>query len=335
VLGLSSSTWEHPKQLLESRFDKSTIRLFNDAFEESRLNSLIQNPRLDKIYAFVIMFYNVVIGVFWILVFAGVFYSHLFWKQSYFLIGTCLVSVFIFSLFFSGANRLFVPILPCLYIIMGVGVLFLYRLPLLGRGEIKTLLWRNGLLVILLLAAFLCRGLFICYPAEKGETIEELRRWNVISMGDESVRLIIMASQLAYPVQRDSFIRDAFSVWLGEKEIPHISQAGKTPSDEKFYFKDVKDQLCRDAFVINVPHALMNSFVSEPKQGDGKVTGKEIVNSLKGKIRVRYVPAWQFRSWLETGINALLKHLKGRQAQSYENTISGNLSTILLRLRTV
>ena len=151
-------------------------------------------------------------------------------------------------------------------------------------------------------------------------------------MGDESIRLIIMASQLAYPVQSDSLIRDAFSVWLGEKEIPHISQAGKTPSDEKFYFKDVKDQLCRNAFVINVPHALMNSFVTETKREDGKISGKEVVDSLKGKIRVRYVPAWQFRNWFESGCNVLLKHLKGRHAKSYENRISKNVSTILFRL---
>jgi hypothetical protein len=331
----SSGTWEHPKQLLESRFDKSTIRLFSDTFEESRLNNFIQNPRLDQIHAFVIMFYSVVIGAFWFLVVAGIIYSHLFWRKSYFLIGICLVSVFVFSLFFSGANRFFVPILPCLYIIMGSGVLFLYQLPRLWGEEVKTLLKRNGLLFIVLLGASLCRGLFIYYPAEKLETIEELRTWNVISMGDASVRLIIMGSQLAYPVQSDSLNSDAFSVWLGEKEIPHISQAGQTPSDEKFYFKDVKDILCRNAFVLNVPHVLMDNFVDESKRDGGKVTGKEIVQSLEGKIRVGYVPAWQFRPWFETGINSLFKNLKERQSQTDENYISGNVSSILHRLRTL
>ena len=147
--------------------------------------------------------------------------------------------------------------------------------------------------------------------------------------------MIIMGSQLAYPVKSDSFTSDAFSVWLGDKEIPHISQSGQTPGDEKFYFKDVKDLLCKNAFVLNVPHVLMNSFVGESKRDDGKVTVKEIVQSLKGKIRVRYVPAWQFRSWFETGINSLLMYLKGRQAQNHGYPISKNLSAILLRLRAV
>jgi 4-amino-4-deoxy-L-arabinose transferase-like glycosyltransferase len=333
-LYLSSDTWEHPKQLLESRFDKSTLRLFSDTFEESRLNSFMQDPRLKKVHAVVIMFYSGVISAFWFLLVAGILCSHLFWRQSYFLVGVCLVSVFVFSLFFSGANRWFVPILPCLYIIMGSGLFFLYRLPRLRREEVKILLRRNGLLVGLLFAVALCSGLFIYYPAEKLETIEELLPWNVISMGEESVRLIIMGSQLAYPVKTDRFTSDAFSVWLGENEIPHISHAGKTPGDEKFYFKEVKDLLCKNAFVLNVPHVLMNSFVGESKENDGKVTGKEIVQSLKGKIRVRYVPAWQFRSWFETGINALLMYLKGRQAQNHGNPISRNLSPILLRLRT-
>ncbi len=321
MLYLSSDTWEHPKKLLESRFDKSTIRLHNDTFDESRLNSLMQKPRLGQIYSALITLYSVMIGGFWFLVVAGIIYSHLFWRQSYFLMGSCLASVFVFSLFFSGANRFFVPILPCLYILMGSGVLFLYRLPSLDREEVKILFKRNSVLVILLIALSLLRDLFIYYPAEKQEAIEDLHTWNVISMGKESVRLIIMGSQLAYPVQHDSFTSDAFSVWLGEKEIPHISQAGETPRDVKFYFKDVKDLLCKNALVINVPHVLINSFVDATKWEDGKVTGKEVVHSLEGKIRVRYVPAWQFRSWFEAGIDSLLHHLKGRQAQIHGNRV--------------
>ena len=335
ILYGSSSTFEHPNQLLESRFEKSTLRLFNDTFEESRLSSFIQDPRLDSSFDLVNMLYSIVIGMFWLLVTVGIFYSHLFWRQSYFLMGIWLASVAVFSFFFSGANRWFVPILPYLYIIMGSGVVFLYRLPSLRREEIKTLVWANGLLVSLLLAVFLSRRLFIYYPEEKQETIQELYAWNLISMGEESVRLLIMGSQLSYPVKADSLTSDSFSVMLGGREIPHISKAGDTPRDEKFYFKDVKDFLCRNGFVINVPHGLMNSFVADAKRTPGQVTGKEVVQSLEGKITVSYVPAWQFRNWVETGITSLLNHLKRRQAQIYGSNISGHLSSVLFRLRAI
>lgn len=331
----SPSTREHPKQLLDSRFGKSAVRLFNDKFEQSRLNRFIQNPRLNEFYTLSTMLYSCAIGVFWFFVFLGMIYGQLCWRKTCFLIGLCFASALVFSLFFTGANRFFVPILPCLYSIMGFGVFFLYRAQRLGKVEVKTLLWRNGFLVLLLLALFLCRELFIYYPAEKQETIEELSMWNVMSMGEESVRLIIMGSQLAYPVKSGSTTSEAFSVWLGEKAIPHISQAGKKPSNEKFYFKDVKDLLCKKAFVINVPHTMMNSFVGETKLDNLKVTGREIVQSLQGKITVSYVPAWQFRSWFEAVINSLLEHLKGRQTRTYGSRISRNLSPILLRSRTV
>ena len=335
ILYGSSSTGEHPKQLLESRFEKSSLRLFNDTFEESRLSRFIQDPRLDSGFDLVNMLYSIMIGMFWVLVTFGIFYSHLFWRQSYFLMGIWLASVVVFSLFFSGGNRWFVPILPYLYIIMGSGVVFLCRLPHLRRKEVKTLVWANGLLVLLLLAVFLSRRLFIYYPEEKQETIQELYTWNLISMGEESVRLFIMGSQLSYPVKADSMTRDSFSVMLGGKEIPHISKAGDTPRYEKFYFKDVKDFLCSNGFVINVPHGLMNSFIADAKRTSGQVTGKEVVQSLEGKITVSYVPAWEFRGWVETGITSLLNNLKKRQAQIYGSNISGHLSSALLRLRTV
>lgn len=335
VLYNSSGTWEHPKKLLESRFQKSAFRMFNETFEESRLRRLIQDPRLDWVFGSVSTLYGIVIGVFWLLVIAGIFYSHLFWKQSYFLIGIWLGSLLVFSLFFSGANRWFMPVLPYLYIIMGSGVVFLFRLPRLRGEEVKTLVWANGLLFLLLVAVFLSRRLLIYYPEQKQETIEELHAWNLISMGEESVRLFIMESQLSYPVKQDSMTSDSFSVMLGGKEISHISRAGDTPRDEKFYFKDVKDFLCSKGFVLNVPHDLMNGFVADSKRNWEKVTGKEIVQSLEGKITVSYVPAWQFRGWVEAGINSLLKQLKKRQSRIYGSNISRHLSSILLRLRTV
>ncbi|MDX1777712.1 MAG: glycosyltransferase family 39 protein, partial [Thermodesulfobacteriota bacterium] len=331
----SSRTWEHPKQLLESRFEKSALRMFNDRFEESRLSGFIRDSRLDPVFDRVNMLYTIVIGVFWLLVTAGIFYSHLFWRESYFLMGIWLTSVVVFSLFFSGANRWFVPILPYLYIIMGSGVVFLYRLPSFKGEEVKKLVWVNGLLVLLLLGVFLSRKLLIYYPETTKETIEELHAWNLISMGEESVRLLIMGSQLSYPVKPDSMTSDSFSVMLEGREIPHISQAGDTPRDEKFYFKDVKEFLCNNGFVINVPHGLMNSFLTDTKGIREKVTGKEIVQSLEGKITVSYVPAWKFRGWVEAGINSLLDRLKGRQAQIYGSNISGHLSSALLKLPTV
>lgn len=335
ILYGSSGAWEHPKKLLESRFQKSALRMFNDRFEESKLNDFICDSRLDWVFSLVSELYGIVIGIFWLLVTAGVFYSHLFWKQSYFLMAIWLGSLLVFSLFFSGANRWFVPVLPYLYIIMGSGVVFLYRLPSLTREEVKTLVWANGLLVLLLLAIFLSSRLLIYHPEQKQETIEELHAWNLISMGEESVRLLIMGSQLSYPVKNDSMTSDSFSVMLEGREIPHISRAGNTPRDEKFYFKYVKDFLCSTGFVINVPHGVMNAFVADTKRRRGKVTGKEIVQSLEGKITVSYVPAWQFRGWVQAGINSLLKRLQEKQLEIYGRNISGHLSSLLLRLRTV
>ena len=217
----------------------------------------------------------------------------------------------------------------------GIRCSFFIPVAKLEGGEVKKLVWVNSLLVLLLVAVFLSRRLLIYYPETTKETIEELHAWNLISMGEESVRLLIMGSQLSYPVNTDSMTSDSFSVMLGGREIPHISQAGDTPRDEKFYFKDVKEFLCSNGFVINVPHGLMNSFLTDTKGIREKVTGKEIVQSLEGKITVSYVPAWKFRGWVEAGINSLLNRLKGRQTQLYGSNISGHLSSALLRLRTV
>ena len=309
----SSRAWEHPKQLLESRFEKSALRMFNDSFEESRLSGFMQDSQLDSVLGMLNMFYGILIGVFWFLVIAGIVYSHLFWRQSYFLMGIWLASVLFFSLFFSGGNRWFVPVLPYLYIIMGSGVVFLYRLPGLKREKARALIWANSLLVLLLLAAFLSKRVFVYYPEEKQETIEELHAWNLISMGKESVRLLIMGSQLSYPVKSESMTSDSFSVVLGGKVIPHISRAGNTPKDAKFYFKEVREFLCGNGFVINVPHGVMNSFVTHTEGKQEKVSGKEIVQSLEGKIMVSYVPAWRFRGWVEACINSFLNRLKEKE----------------------
>jgi hypothetical protein len=305
----SSRTWEHPRQLLESRFNHSALRLFNTSFDKSRLSAFMDNPQLTGFYALLIFVYGYLIGIFWLLVLSGFFYSHLFWKKSYFLIGVCFASALVFSLFFSGANRCFVPILPYLYLVMGLGVLFLYQLPRLTGREVKALIGKNVLVVLVLLAAYVCKGFFICHPLERRETFEELHTWNVLSKGDESVRVIILESQLSYPVKRSAFTDDAFSVWVGGKEIPPLKAAGQTASDEKYYFKKVTDLLCKNAFIVNLPRHMMRRLLSSSEVDLHKTAAGEIVKSLNGKITVRYSPAWQLRRWGEGALNTALHFL--------------------------
>lgn len=306
----STRTGEHPKRLLESRFNKSTVRLFNDKFEKSRLNGFIQNHKLDGLYEFLVFLYSYLIGVFWFFIFLGLIYAHLFWQKSYFIIGICFTHALFFSLFFSGANRFFVPMLPYLYIVMGLGIIFIYKIPRLKRAEISLLLSRSAFLLLVLIVSYTLSLLLTCHPVEKKEKIRDLHNWNVLSVGKESVRLIILESQLSYPVKKDSLASDSFSVWVAKKEIPHLKIAGEKKSDDKFCFRRVKDLLCKNAFSINLPHTLMNVFLSERKSNDKKVTVEKIVKSLNGKITVQYVPAWQFRSWIENIIKYLLRLLR-------------------------
>ena len=257
ILYWSSDTWEHPRQLLESRFRNSPVRLFNTSFDKSRLSTVINSRQLAGVYEGVLLVYGYLIVIFWILVLAGFLCSHLFWKESYFLIGVCFASAVLFSLFFSGANRCFVPILPCLYLLMGLGVRFLYQLPRLTGGEVKTLIGKNALVILMVLAAYAGRGIFICHPVERRETVKEVHRWNVLSKGEASVRLIILESQLSYPVKKNTLTDDTFSVWVDEKEIPPLKTAGKTAGDAKYYFKKVEDLLCKNAFVVNLPRRVL------------------------------------------------------------------------------
>lgn len=306
----STRTGDHPKQLLESRFDKSAIRLFNDKYEKSRLNRIIQNHSMGTLYEILIFSYSNTVGIFWIFIFIGLVFVHLFWQKGYFLIAICFTNALVFLFFLSVAHRCCVPMLPYLYIIMGIGVTSTYRVPYLMRTGIKTLIFRNSFLLLMILVSYSFSSLLMYYPGEKKETIRDLHDWNILSIGKESVRLIILESQLSYPVKEDSLTSNSFSVWVGGKEIPHFKMAGKKENDEKYYFKKVKNLLCKNAFVINLPHRLMNIFLAERKSGDEKVTAGEIVKTLNSKVTVCYIPAWQFRSWIENVIQQFLRLLQ-------------------------
>jgi len=295
----SDRTWEHPKQLLESRFDNSTVKLFNDRFEGSRLNRFIQNPRLGGFYEFLNFLYSCMINVFWFFLFLGLIYGCLFWQKVYFIIIICFTSALVFSLFFSGVNSHFVPMLPYLYIMIGIGVTFIYKIPYLGRVGIKTLFRRNSLLLLIILVSYALSTLLIYYPMEKREKIKDLHYWNALSIEKESVYLIILESQLSYPVKKNSLTKKSFSIWIGEKEIPHLEGAREENNGEIFYFMKVKNLLCKNSLIIHLPYTLMNLFLSDSKSSSKRVTIEEIVESLNGKIMVCYLPAWQFHSWVE------------------------------------
>ena len=310
ILYWSSCTREHPKQLLESRFDKSTVKLFNDSFEDSRLNKFIRNPRLDKFNEDMCFLYDCLLGVFWFFIFLGFIYGHLFWQKSYFLFGVCFVNAIVYSLFFPGANRYFVPMLPYLYIMMGIGINFIYKLPNLNREEVKTLLKRNSFIALIVFITYICSVFLINHPQGKQERIKGLHHWNILSIKEEFASLMLMESQLSYPVKKGSFKGQSLSVWIGEEEIPCLRLAGNKKNDEKFYPLKVKDFLCKNAIVINLPHTLIKSFSNNRKVNDGKVTAKEIINSLNNKIAVSYVPAWRFHGWIEKTMQYFLHLLQ-------------------------
>lgn len=310
-LYFSSGTWEHPYRLLESRFGNSSVRLFNEGFGESRLGRLVDNHQENRLYVLLTALYGYLIVIFWFLVLAGVISSHLFWRESYFLIGMCLASAVVFALFFSGANRSFVPILPCLYLLMGLGAVFLCTLPRLGAGKVKSLIVKNGIVILLLTALYASRGLFVFYPAAREETLEELRTWNMLSREAESVRVIILESQLSYPVKRNAWTEEAFSVREGGRALPPLARAGQTAGDPKYYFKKVSDLLCKNAFVVNLPRPIMSSLLRSGEVDLQRTSMEEIVTSLNGNITVCYTPAWQVRSRAEGVLAASLRLLKG------------------------
>jgi len=306
----STRTRDHPKQLMESRFNSSAVKLFNERFEESRLNRFIQNPRLGGFYEFLVFLYSCLIGVFWCFTFLGLIYGHLFWQKSYFLIGICFAHALVFSLFFSGASSSFAPMLPYLYIIMAVGATSICKLSHLEKKRTRVLLYSNSFILLIILVGYVFRSLLIYHPVEKCEALRGLRNWNVVSIEENTVSLSILESQLSYPVKKGSLNRRSFSVWIGEKEIPHLVVARENSRREKFYFLKVKNLLCNNALIINVPHTLLDVFLSGRKSGSEKVV-EEIVRSLHGKITVRYIPAWQFHRWIEKIIKFFLHLLQG------------------------
>jgi len=54
------------------------------------------------------------------------------------------------------------------------------------------------------------------------------------------VSLIILESQLAYPVKKGSLRIDSFSLWLDGNKLPHLKETGEESNDRgSYYFKKV------------------------------------------------------------------------------------------------
>ena len=123
------------------------------------------------------------------------------------------------------------------------------------------------------------------------------------------MRLIIMESQLAYPVKSDALRRDTFSVRIGSYNIPHLEVAGSERTDEKYYFKRVSDLLCKNAIVINIPNVLMGTFMRPIGSENEEMKAHTIIQALQGTITVSYIPAWQFCSVVEKSCDYVLERL--------------------------
>ncbi len=309
LLYWSDRTWEHPGQLLERRFENSSAKLFNDKFNVSRLGRFIENPRLDRIYGFLVFLYDYIGKVFWFFLFLGLFGSSLHWQKAYFLITTGLTHAVVFSLFFSGSNSYLVPVLPSLYVLMGMGIVFVTTVPHLKRSEIKTLLWRNSWLLSAALVGYGLTFVVTSHPAEKTERIAGLRGWNVLGIREKSISLAIFESQLSYPVKTGNLTKEHVSVWIGKKEMPHREVADKTGKVERVYFGTAQDFLCTNVIIIDVPRSLVEAFFPAERDVLKSTIKEQIAKRLDGKITIRYTPAWQFRGWINDVLQYCLRTL--------------------------
>lgn len=314
----SRETWEHPFSLLENRFQKSPVKLFYDGFWHSRLSALLNDARYGSVYSGITVMYGFLIDMFWFFVLAGVVSCHVRWRKSYFLLLICFTTTAVLALFISGAQRWSVPVLPCFYLHMGSGIVFITRLYRMNRSEALVLLRSNLLLLVPVILAYGSWHVLITVnTAERSEIIGKLYPWNIFSTGRESLRLIIVESQLAYPLSRESFGKNRFSLRIGSHEIPHLEVAGPARSDEKYYFKRVQDLLFSNAVIINIPDALLGTMLEDIGLKNEGIRARDIIEALQGKIEVSYIPAWQFRRAVETGCNYLLKQLGPRSEPSY------------------
>ncbi len=289
----SSETYEHPHRLLKTKFEKSTIKVFNDKFSESRLSKILASNSSSRGYTFIILFYTVTIWFFWFFVFCGIFFSHLWWRQSYFLLGICLGSTLIFSLFFSGSNGYFLRVLPYCYIMMAIGIHFLSTLAKLNKEEIKAIAFRNAAFALLIISGYALGFVLVQYPATKTETITGLHYWNLVPTKKRSLSLMILESQLSYPISTSHDDTQSLFVWIDDKELPYSASVNEKNKTGIFSVVKIKDLLCRKALLLNIPYNFENSLDST------RTDIKNSINTLNGKIVVQYTPAWQFHSWIE------------------------------------
>jgi hypothetical protein len=307
----SRETSEHPLHLLQSRLDGSTVKLFNDSFSKSLLGKTIADESYAGIYGHIRTSYSFCIDMLWLFAIAGVLSCHVWWRTSYFLLMICCTLTLVLALFISGSQRWSLPLLPYVYLFTAAGIVFVCRVFWLQRSEVSLLVRRNALLLLALIMMCLTWLAMVTFsPGMRYDTIKILYPWNIFSTGGESVRIIIVESQLAYPVRRSALRSDAFTVKLGDYHVPHLDVAGSRRSDAKYYFKEVNDLLCNNAIIINIPNELMRMMMRECGFDNEDIKAGSIIEALQGKITISYVPAWQFRPAVESVFTHLLEQLR-------------------------
>ena len=162
------------------------------------------------------------------------------------------------------------PVLPYLYVMMALGITFLFKITSLQRQEIKALLYRNVSLLLLICGGFLFASILIYHPEGKKEKVKGLRDWNILNIGKEYSSLVIFESQLAYPVKSTGRNGKSFRVLIGNREIPYLGEPGTADTRVRFYFTKTKDLLCKNGFFrIHKSHIVNLEFVETYFRADG------------------------------------------------------------------
>jgi hypothetical protein len=307
----SPYTNEHPLRLLESRFKKSTIALFNPRFSESRLARLLENK--PRYFGQAAQLYRIAVLLFWACVTAGLLVSHRFSSAAYFIIAACLVRAAVQSVFFTGGCRFFLPVLSCAYLIMGLGIAFItYPAAFVRGGAIKTIAVRNALLLCII-GGLLLGGkiLLTCPPSTRAETVAGLERWNIARAEQRAVSVLLLESQLAYPLKKQDIGISCHAVQFKGSPLPfsrritppHYGRG--TAAQSGFNIIRMKNLLSPYAIAVNlVASDLPEPVVRELKQKNPSHAA--IAKHLEGLFRVSYTPSWQLCPRAEKCIQNIL-----------------------------
>ncbi|MCP4716486.1 MAG: hypothetical protein GY868_15300 [Deltaproteobacteria bacterium] len=200
------------------------------------------------------------------------------------------------------------PVLTLLYILMALGATALTKIWFLRPALIKQLIYRNGLICSIMLGCYACSSLLTYSPSTKTETISRLHQWNIIRTTKKNISLLIMESELAYPIADNAQTREACTIRYNGAQNAQ-SNTTENLSDATFHFLPIKSLLCKQGIIINLPEALPEKYFQEKKDNGNRVASQNLFASLKGKISIQYTPAWQFRPWIETFFGHLAKRL--------------------------